>query len=249
MYITTNALVLRETKYKEADKMLTVLTEGEGKLTVKARGAYRKNSGLGAATQLLSYSEMVLFGNRGRWTVNEAETIEQFIGLRGDIAALSLGSYFTEMLDTVSDEDSPNPEILRLGLNSLYALSRQLYPPEHIKAVFELRLMCLSGFEPLIDACAVCGLPEPEAALFNLNAGILHCRACPSGSTGISMPLSGKTLEAMRYITSANEKRIFSFMADDDTISKLGDICEAYVPAQLDRGFHSLGYWKAVRQD
>lgn len=39
MHITTQGLVLRETSYKEADKILTVLTREGGKRTVKARGA------------------------------------------------------------------------------------------------------------------------------------------------------------------------------------------------------------------
>ncbi len=57
------------------------------------------------------------------WTINEAETIEQFIGLREDIALLSLGSYFAEIIEAVSDEDI----LTRLscaGLNGLFALSK-----------------------------------------------------------------------------------------------------------------------------
>ena len=67
MFLTTRALVLREVKYKEADKILTLLTEREGKLTVKARGALRKGCRFGAASQALCYSEMTLFGNAGKW--------------------------------------------------------------------------------------------------------------------------------------------------------------------------------------
>ena len=47
MYQTTKALVLREVKYKEADKILTVLTERDGKRTVKARGVLRKGCKFG----------------------------------------------------------------------------------------------------------------------------------------------------------------------------------------------------------
>ena len=157
MHKTTRALVLREVKYKEADKILTVLTEDEGKLTVSARGVMRRGSKLAAACQLFAFSELTLFENRGKWYADEGQTVEQFLGLRSDIAKLALAAYFAELLETVSDEDSPNPEVLRLGLNSLYALSEDLYPPEHIKAVFELRLMCLAGFEPSLDCCPVCG--------------------------------------------------------------------------------------------
>ena len=79
MYQTTKALVLREVKYKEADKILTVLTERDGKRTVKARGALRKGCKFGAAAEALCYSEMTLFGSAGKWSINEAETIEQFL--------------------------------------------------------------------------------------------------------------------------------------------------------------------------
>ena len=115
MFKTTKALVLREVKYKEADKILTVLTQDEGKLTVSARGVMRRGSKLAAACQLLTFSEMTLFETRGKWYLDEAQTVEQFLGLREDIALLALGTYFAELLEAVSDEDSPNPEVLRVN--------------------------------------------------------------------------------------------------------------------------------------
>lgn len=247
MFKTTKALVLREVKYKEADKILTVLTADEGKLTVKARGALRKSCKYGAAAQALCFSEMTLFGNAGKWSVNEAETIEQFLPLRNDIERLALGSYFAEALEAVSDEDSPDPELLQLGLNSLYALSRGMYMQEHIKTVFELKLMCLSGFEPQTDVCPACGVMSPEDALFSLNGGCVHCRSCPPGVPGISLPLGREALDAMRYVVSAEPKRIFSFAISSEAEKQLGDISEAYLATQLERGFGALDYWKTVR--
>ena len=157
MFKTVNALVLREVRYKEADRILTILTDTDGKLTVKARGALRKSSKTAAATQLLTYSEMTLFGNRGRWTVNEATVKEPFAGLREEMERLALGAYFAECMEAFGVEEQPEPELLQLGLNSLYALSRGLGSQEKIKAAFELRLMCLTGYTPELTACAVCG--------------------------------------------------------------------------------------------
>lgn len=42
MYKTLHGLVLREVKYKESSKILTILTREEGKLTAEARGALRR---------------------------------------------------------------------------------------------------------------------------------------------------------------------------------------------------------------
>jgi len=247
MFKTTRALVLRETKYKEADKILTVLTEDEGKLTVSARGVMRRGSRIAAACQLLTFSEMTLFENRGKWCVQEAQTVEQFLGLREDIALLSLATYFAELLEAVSDEDSPNPEVLRLGLNSLFALSAGLYEPEHIKAVFEMRLMCLSGYEPSLELCPVCGREEIGAPIFSALGGTVLCGKCRSAEYGETLPLCGASLAALRHISGADSKKIFSFTLDGTAAKDLNAVCEAYVRAQLERRFSSLDYWKSVK--
>ncbi len=124
MFLTIKGLVLRITDYNDRDALLTVLSPNHGKLTIKARGLRRKNNPLIAPCQLLTYSEFTLFEYRGMYTINEAATVEQFSPLRRDLCKLSLGTYFAQAAEVVSQEDLPNPELLSLVLNCLYALSR-----------------------------------------------------------------------------------------------------------------------------
>lgn len=244
MFLTTRALVLREVRYKESDKILTVLSEDEGKLTVKARGALRPKGKLAAATQLLTFSELTLFGHKGFWTLNEAVVVEEFRGLRQDIERLALASYIAEALEAVSDEDSPEPAALRLGLNSLYALSSGLCAPELIKAAFELRLMCLSGYQPELSACSGCG-KEVSMGWLSPADGELYCESCKKPG---ALEVRPEVLEAMRYIIDAEPKRVFSFTLPEDALTRLGRVCEAYALAELDRRFDSLEYYKRIRK-
>ena len=246
MFNTTNALVLREVKYKEADRILTLLTDKEGKITVKARGAYRKNSKISAATQQLTYSEMTLFGNRGRWTVNEASVKEAFSGLRMDMERLSLGSYFAECIEAFAIEEQPEPGLLQLALNSLYALSRELYPPEHIKAAFELRLMCICGYAPELSGCAGCGCEEPDNPVLSIDSGAIFCRSCSYGS-GDTASLCASSLAALRYICMAPPKQLFSFSLDDAALKRLSSAAERYLLRHAERSFYTLDYWKNIR--
>ena len=178
MRLTTQGIVLRETNYKEADKILTVLTRDWGKRTVKARGCRRKNSKLTAASQLLVYSELTL-SERGEFTtLTEADPLEQFWSVRQDLETLALASYFAEVAEASAQEGETCPELLSLLLNCLYALDTLKKPRALVKAVFELRLLCLTGYEPLLDACAVCGAPEPLRARLHLSQGVLCCAAC-----------------------------------------------------------------------
>lgn len=247
MFLTTRGLVLHGTRYKESDLILTVLTAERGKITVKARGALRKGSRMGAASQALCYSEFTLFGNRGKWTADEGTTVEQFLGLREDISQLALGTYFAELLDTVCAEEVPAHGALQLALNALYALSRGIFTPEHIKSVFELRLMCLEGFEPEVGACGVCGKTDVEEPMFSLSSGMIHCRGCAEHTDGASLPLDEGSLAAMRHIVLSQPKKEFSFVVSGDAEKKLSNICEAFVRQQLDRSFSSLDYWKSVK--
>lgn len=244
MFKTLNALVLREVRYKEADRILTLLTDTEGKLTVKARGALRKSSRTAAATQQLTFAEMTLFGNRGRWTVNEAVVKEGFDGLRGDMEKLALASYFAECVEALSVEDQPEPELLQLALNCLYALSRGLHTPEKIKAAFETRLMCLSGYAPELRACSVCGR-EPEKPVLNLDYGCVACRDC--GGAGEKIELGAQALAALRYLSSAPAKQLLSFDLADEDLRRLSRASERYLLRRTERGFSTLDYWKKIR--
>ena len=171
---------------------------------------------------------------------------EDFSALRSDLADYALGCYFAELAEAVSDEDSPNSALLRLTLNALFALSRKLYDSKHIKAAFELRLMCIAGFAPSLDRCAVCGREDPEQPRLSLYGGTVLCAGCVPQGAGKTVPLGPAGLSAMRHVTEAEAKRIFSFSLDGDAAPQFEEACERYALAQLDRGFRTLDYWKSV---
>ena len=246
MHITTKALVLRGVDYKESDKILTLFTQGQGKLTASARGCRRKGSAIAAGCQLLAWSEMVLYDYQGRWSVKEAATQRLFRGVRDDIERLSLGCYFAEAAELLAVEGEENPELLSLILNSLHALDKMPEKPlPLVKAAFEWKAMALAGYEPLIDGCDVCGAEPPEEPRFHLREGVLHCARCRGQvGEGISMPLSLQALSALRHIVYGDPKRLFSFRLEGEPLKQLADGAEAYLYTQLERGFRTLDYYK-----
>ncbi|MBR5126289.1 MAG: DNA repair protein RecO [Oscillospiraceae bacterium] len=245
MYLTVKAMVLRVTDYNDRDALLTLLTPNHGKLTAKARGLRRKNSPLVAPCQLLAYGEFTLFEYRGQYTINEAASVELFSGLRRDLVKLSLGTYFAQVAELISQEDLPNPELLSLLLNSLYALAKLNLPERLVKAVFELRAASLAGYTPDLIGCHVCGSQTPDR--FDLSAGQLECHSCRRmDASGIRMPVTASVLEAMRYICFCDPKKLFSFQVGDATLERLGDLSEAYLTTQLERGFSTLDFYKSL---
>ena len=245
MYLKTQGLVLRVTAYNEADSLLTLLTPNHGKLTVKARGLRRKNSPLTGPCQLLAFGEFSLFEYRSMYTINEASSIELFTPLRRDLPKLSLGTYFAQVAEVLSQEDMPNPDLLSLVLNCLYSLCKLDVSEQLVKAVFELRSACLAGYMPDLYGCHRCGNPFPE--LFDISAGQLECNRCrDGGSSGLRMPISAGILEAMHYISTCDAKKLFSFRIGDSSIDQLSSITESYLSTQLERGFSALDFYKSL---
>ena len=245
MHLKTPALVLRVTDYKDHDALLTLLSPNHGKLTVKARGLRRKNSPLVAPCQLLAYGEFVLFEYKGQYTVNEAYSIELFQALRRDLTKQSLGTYFAQVAELISQEDLPNPELLSLLLNCLFGLSGLNLSEQKVKSVFELRAACLAGYTPDLFGCHICGSQEPNR--FDLSAGQLECSGCRHMDTsGIRMPVNPSVLEAMRYICYCDPKKLFAFQVGQETFCKLADLSEAYLTTQLERGFSTLDFYKSL---
>ena len=248
MHVTTKALVLRSVDYKESDKILTLFTQEMGKVTASARGSRKKGSPIAAGCQLLCWSEMVLYEHQGRWGVKEAATERQFRGVRDDLDKLALACYFSEVTELLAVEDMPSLELLSLMLNSLHALDKMGKPLSLVKAAFELKAMCLAGYEPLLDGCVVCGAEPPEEPRFHLKEGVLHCAQCRNEvGEGISMPLNSQALEAMRYVAYGDPKRLFSFQLDAASQSRMADACEAFLAAQLERGFRTLDFYKQLK--
>lgn len=244
MYLTIQGLVLRVTDYNDRDSLLTLLTKRHGRLTVKARGLRRKNSPLTAACQLLTYSEFIVFENRNYYTINEAHPIDIFEPLRRDITKLSLATYFAQVAEVLSQEDMPNPELQALVLNCLHALARLPIPEKQVKAVFELRSLCIGGFTPDVQGCCVCGSETPDR--FDLTAGTFICSTCIGAEEGLRMPVTPDVLTAVRYIVYCESKRLFSFTMSDENMVLLGNLTEGYLMCQLSQGFSSLDFYKSL---
>ena len=243
-YIVDQGVVLRETKTKESDKILTVLTREQGKLTVIARGARQKHCKFAAAAQPLAYSEWTFYQRKEWYYASDASTLELFPGLQGDLAALALGCYMAELTEAVAPDAVPVPELVRHLLNGLYALSALHKPTELVRPAFELRLLCLAGYEPLADACAVCGREEPEAPILDTIQGIIRCGRCGMERGG--KPLCRDSLAALRHIVYGEAKRLYSFQLQAEPLRRLTAASEAFLFAQLEHGFPTLDFYKSI---
>ena len=248
-HIFIHGLVLRETETRETANILTLLTAERGRLSVIARGARRKNCKFAACAQSLAWSEWTLYQKEQWYYASEGTTLELFNGLRNNLESMALGFYLAELTEAVTTEEAPAGELLRHLLNGLYALSALGKPPALVKPVFELKLLCLAGYEPLADGCACCGRPEPENPRLDAVQGVLRCGGCGGGESGRSLPLCRDSLAALRHTVYGDPRRLYSFRLGEEALKRLSAAAEAFLTAQLERGFRTLDFYKSLHSN
>ena len=196
MQTATDALVLRDRKLDEQDRLLTLLSAEQGIITAYAKGAGRMKGSMAGATELLCYSHFVLFQNRDRCFADRAEANTLFFGIRGNLEKLTLATYFAQLCCELIPENEPAAEELRLMLNTLYYLEQGKLPPLQLKAILELRLLTLTGYMPDLIACRECGgLPEDgeNAVRLCLTGGEVRVLRSANGG-GLSVPVELRLL-------------------------------------------------------
>lgn len=247
MQTATDALVLRERKLDEQDRLLTLLSAEQGIITAYAKGAGRMKGSMAGATELLCYSHFVLFQNRERCFADRAEANTLFFGIRGNLEKLTLATYFAQLCCELIPENEPAAEELRLMLNTLYYLEQGKLPPLQLKAILELRLLTLTGYMPDLIACRECGgLPEDGTVLFDPMGGSICCPACaPQGAVGL-IPLPPGVFAAMRHIIYCDFEKLFGFKLGEENLPLLADAVERYLLCQVERILPALNFYKTI---
>ncbi|MBQ7859629.1 MAG: DNA repair protein RecO [Faecalibacterium sp.] len=243
--IVTPGLVLREVKYREADKIITLLTPQHGVVTALAKGSLRLKNKLFSACGLFCYSEFTLFPGKNMFTVDEAQIKNVFHGLSSSVEAMSLAMYMAETVATLEPTGDEAASVLRLTLNSLYLLSEGRLTPQQIKAVFELRVMSECGYLPKLLCCAGCSKYDGGAFYLDLVEGDLLCADC-AVQQGKSPNLDAGALYAVRHICLVEEKKIFSFTLTPDSMRRLSNVAEQYALIHLDKPLKSYDFLKTV---
>ena len=143
----TEAIVIKQSKLGESDKILTIYTLEFGKLKAVAKGACRPKSKLGGNVEPLTFSLMYLARGRNLDIVTQSQIINGFPGLKNDLWRMACGLYILELIDSFTLENSKN----RLLFDFLVGILDQLSKPDNNEIIlryFELQLFHYLGYRP-----------------------------------------------------------------------------------------------------
>ena len=257
----TEAIVLRQRKLGEADRILTLFTPAYGKLDAKAKGVRKTTSRMGGHLQPLNRCMVQLARGRTMEVVAGCETLESFQPLRDDLGRLSRALYAAELADRFLPERVENLPTYRLLLDTLRGLQGVADADPSTGSLagqagqdlalrhYEMRLLERSGFRPELGRCLGCQQAlQPVQNFFSPVAGGTYCASCGAGAAG-SRALSVNGLKVLRLLQRASYKEVGGLNLPPALAEEVERHLRSYIVCVLERDVNAAAFVERLRRE
>jgi DNA repair protein RecO (recombination protein O) len=231
-----SAVVLRTHPLGEADRIITLLTRGNGRVRAVARGVRRTSSKFGARLEPMGLVDVQLHIGRSLDSITQAESLFSFgADLAGDYPRWTAAQAICETAERLTPEErEPAGPQFQLLVSGLRALSQREHPAGLVLDAYLVRSLAIAGWAASFDACARCGAPGPHRA-FSLPGGGALCPACrvPGSATP-----RAETLALLGALLSGDWGRAEA--SDERARREASGLVSAYLQWHLERQLKSL---------
>lgn len=255
---STHVLVLRRRDVADADRLLTVLTPGEGKIELLAKGVRKTVSRKSGHLEPFTHAHVMVAQARTWDLITEATTVESFRYLRENLDAIGQASYACELVDAFSDSGDENRPLWELALFVLRELDEAAAGgdatggalvdelPPNLLRWFDLHLLSLAGFQPQFFNCLGCSAPiEPGANFFSLSEGGIFCPRCgPLRSDVEAVPVD--VLKVLRYLQSQPWPEVRRLSVRTSVARYVDTLLQRYLSHVLERRLRSTDFLRRL---
>jgi DNA repair protein RecO (recombination protein O) len=230
------ALVIRSVDFSETSLVVTLFTREFGKLGALAKGGRRLKGPFESALDLLGLCRIVFLRKTSDSLdlLTEAKLMRRFRPGR-QLAGLYAAYYVAELLDDLTDQYDPHPELFDLADETLAALSAGEAVPRRLIR-YELGMLRLLGHAPSLADCVGCGRPVvPKGRVsFGLVDGGVLCADCRAGRRQVAS-LSEAALQTMGVLAAPTGNAWQEIELDARTLAELRGVLNHYVSHLLGR--------------
>lgn len=230
--IQTPAIVLGSLSLGEADKLVTLLTLQQGKLTAAAKGSRRLKNRFGSSLEPFTHCQAFLFQkNRDALPRLQQTTIlHSYQSLRENLDCIRQASRLVSLARSLSPEGQANEALFSLLLFALDHLTKG--DGELVLRFFEIRLLKALGYQPRLEdkQCLSCRKTLGGSALcLSPASGGVVCQGCSLREGPVALLVSRGTLAFWRQVTQMPAALLFRLRATSAMREELKTHLETYL--------------------
>lgn len=146
--VVTTGIVLKRINFGEADRIITIITPDNGKISLMAKGVRKVKSKLAGGIELFSISAITFLpGKRDIHTLISSRLVTHFGNIVANIDRTNAAYELLKQIDKSTDEKC-EAEYFELLLEGLQNLNHETIEPSIIESWFMFRLLKVLGNEP-----------------------------------------------------------------------------------------------------
>ena len=244
----TEAVIIRKTRLREADHIITLYTPGMGKLQAVAKAVRKTKSKLSGHLELLTHSQVTLVRCRNLDTIIGSQTINSFIGLRNSLEATSAGLYLAEMINlfTAEADRIDNHKLFRLLVSTLEQLNKGALCHTCLR-YFEVQLLGYTGYRPQLNNCPTCHQQlKPITNMFSPGAGGVLCAHCAANQS-LPYSISVNGLKVMRLFQDCDITTALRMKLSAELDLELEKLLRSYCRYILEREIKSTSWLDSLK--
>ena len=240
-------IVIKEVELSNGGRLLNILTGRLGVITAIANNVSVRKNNKFSSIHALVYCRFVLFKRKDFYSVDDFDVLDIFWDMKNNLESLAICQYFCELCLNLSPDSTVSEDFLKLFLNSVFYISKNIKDIKLVKIIFEMKSLSLCGYMPDLVCCARCGKYETDNMYFLINSGKIICNNCWVGSYKESfLKVTKGMVYALRHIIYSPIEKIFSFELSDNALKTLSELSEDYVKYHLDANFKSLEFYNRL---
>ena len=217
------AICIRAIDYSETSQIVTFFTRDAGKVSAIAKGSRRPKSAFDGPIEILSHGKIVFAdSNKDKLaTLTEFQQQPTLLTLRHNLFAFYCCLFAAELLNGLTDDYDPHPELFKYFLQFLQDANEQQEARDERRGIlallilFQLTILKEIGLQPILSQCANCKAKyEMRDAryevYFSSSANGLICRDCEASfADNIRLSKNAATcLANLKQIAESPEKTL-----------------------------------------
>lgn len=245
----TPAYTLRHYALGEADLIVVFFTLEFGRVRGVARGARRVRSRYGSAFQPFTRSDLVFFEKEGQelTRVSSCEVTRSYYESLLTPETAALAAYFAELVTEFTVERDPNPALFRL-IGAVLTAVEEGVPLAVAARYFEVWMLQLSGFLPLLTTCGSCGKPLAAERWVVPYPPEFVCRDCHRQLSGSRMLTAGGTALLMEILRKKPQEVAGGAGRDGQAVRRLAAVNRQLIRGHIDKELRSVRYLERLRR-
>lgn len=228
-------IVLRKTRLREADLVLTMLAEDGRQVRAVAKGALKPSGSFASRLELYSCADVLLVAGRSLDIVKEARLVDAHAALRFDYDRGVCAAPMAELLAHATQDELPVARLFPMTQAALSAAeTAQGNALPLTMAAYLLKASSLLGFRPSLDQCAECGGQvgsDAEPTWFSHTAGGVLCADCAARQDSVVLP--GATIAWAAALIGSTFARIGAMDIPDATLRTLLQFTQSWVETHI----------------